>query len=55
VSVAKSSILFSPNTNVFVRAEMCEILHINTEAILDKYLGLSYLVGADVGDKPKRQ
>jgi hypothetical protein len=47
VSVAKSSIFFSPNINVLVRAEMCEILHINTEAISDKYLGLRALVGAD--------
>jgi hypothetical protein len=42
-----SSILFSPNTNVFTRAEICETLHINTEAISDKYLGLATLVGTD--------
>jgi hypothetical protein len=47
VSVAKSSIFFSPNTNVLVRAEICETLHINTEAISDKYLGLPALVGAE--------
>jgi hypothetical protein len=30
-----------------MRAEMCETLHINTEAISDKYLGLPALVGAN--------
>jgi hypothetical protein len=47
VSVAKSSIFFSPNTNVLVRADICEVLHIDTEALFDKYLGLPALVGAD--------
>jgi hypothetical protein len=47
VSVAKSSIFFSPNTNALMRAEICEALHINTEALSDKYLGLPALVGAD--------
>jgi hypothetical protein len=50
VSVAKSSIFFSPNTNVLVRADICEVLHIDTEALSDKYLGLSALVGADRSD-----
>jgi hypothetical protein len=50
VSLAKSSIYFSPNTNVLVRAEICETLHINTEALSDKYLGLPALVGADRSD-----
>jgi hypothetical protein len=46
VSVAKSSIYFSPNTDVNVKVDMCDILHIDTEAIYDKYLGLPALVGA---------
>jgi hypothetical protein len=50
VSLAKSSIYFSPNTNVVMRAEICETLHIDTEAISDKYLGLPALVGADRSD-----
>jgi hypothetical protein len=50
VSVAKSSIYFSPNTDVNVRVAMCDILHIDTEAISDKYLGLPALVGADRSD-----
>ncbi|XP_071676904.1 uncharacterized protein [Lolium perenne] len=50
VSLAKSSIFFSPNTNVLTRAEICEALHITTEAISDKYLGLPALVGADRSD-----
>jgi hypothetical protein len=47
VSVAKSSIFFSPNTNVDEKVEICNILNINTEALSDKYLGLPALVGAD--------
>ena len=50
VSLAKSSIFFSPNTHVILRAEICETLHIATEAISDKYLGLPALVGADRND-----
>jgi hypothetical protein len=50
VSLSKSSIFFSPNTNALLRAEICEELHINTEAISDKYLGLPALVGADQRD-----
>jgi hypothetical protein len=50
VSVAKSSIFFSPNTNALSRAEICETLHINTEALSYKYLGLPALVGADRSD-----
>jgi hypothetical protein len=30
VSLAKSSIFFSPNTNALTRAEICEALHIDT-------------------------
>jgi hypothetical protein len=50
VSLSKSSIFFSPNTNVLLRAEICEVLHIDNEALSDKYLGLSALVGADRSD-----
>jgi hypothetical protein len=46
VSLGKSSIFFSPNTNVLLRAKICQALHITTEAISDKYLGLPALVGA---------
>jgi hypothetical protein len=51
ISVAKSSIFFSPNTTVEVREDMCNILDINTEALSDKYLGLPALVGADRSDR----
>jgi hypothetical protein len=50
VSLAKSSIYFSPNTNALLRAEICSTLHIDTEALSDKYLGLPALVGADRSD-----
>jgi hypothetical protein len=50
VSLAKSSIFFSPNTNALLRAEICEALHIDTEALSDKYLGLPAPVGADRSD-----
>ena len=50
VSEAKSSIFFSPCTEVQVRAEVCSILNIMTEAITDKYLGLPPLVGIDRSD-----
>jgi hypothetical protein len=50
VSLSKSSIFFSPNTNVLMRAEICEALHIDMEALSDKYLGLPALVGADRSD-----
>jgi hypothetical protein len=49
VSLAKSSV-FSPNTNALLRSEICEALHIDTEALSDKYLGLPALVGADRSD-----
>jgi hypothetical protein len=32
ISVNKSSIYFSPNTNVEVKVDMCNTLNINTEA-----------------------
>jgi hypothetical protein len=47
VSVGKSSIFFSPNTDVNLKVDICNTLHINTEAISDKYLGLPAIVGAD--------
>jgi hypothetical protein len=50
VSLAKSSIFFSPNTNALLRSEICTMLHIDTEALSDKYLGLPALVGADRSD-----
>ena len=50
VSLPKSSIYFSPKTNALIRAEICEVLHIDTEALSDKYLGLPALVGADRSD-----
>lgn len=50
MSLEKSSVFFSPNTNSLLRAEICEALHIDTEALSDKYLGLSALVGADRSD-----
>jgi hypothetical protein len=49
-SLSKSSIFFSPNTNVMIRAEMCEALHIDTEALSDKYLGLPTIIGPDMSD-----
>ena len=33
-----------------MRAEICEALHIDTEALSDKYLGLPALVGAERSD-----
>jgi hypothetical protein len=50
VSLAKSSIFFSPNTHVLVRSDICEILHIDTEALSDKYLGLPAIIGANRSD-----
>jgi len=50
VSEAKSSIFFSTNTEVTVKAEVCESLNIMTESLSDKYLGLPVMVGADRSD-----
>jgi hypothetical protein len=50
VSLSKSSIFFSPNANALLRSEICATLHIDTEALSDKYLGLPALVGADISD-----
>ena len=50
VSLAKSSIFFSPNTNALTRARVCTALHIDTEASSDEYLGLPALVGDDRSD-----
>ena len=33
-----------------MRSEICQALHIDTEALSDKYLGLPVLVGADRSD-----
>ena len=50
MSVGKSSIFFSPNVNVHVRADMCAELNIMTEAVSDMYLGLLTMVGLDRSD-----
>ena len=50
VSEAKSSIFFSPCTEVQTRVEVCSVLNIMTEAITNKYLGLPPLVGVDRSD-----
>jgi hypothetical protein len=50
VSEAKSSIFFSPCTEIDMKVEVCNILNILTEAITDKYLGLPPLVGVDRSD-----
>ena len=39
VSEAKSSIFFSPTTDVNTRVVVCSVLNIMTEAMTDKYLG----------------
>ena len=50
VSESKCSIFFSENTNVAVKAEVCETLNIMTESLNDKYLGLPAMVGIDRSD-----
>ena len=50
VSVEKSSIFFSPSTDVNVKAHVCSILDIMTEALNDKYLGLPATLGIDKSD-----
>jgi hypothetical protein len=50
VSTAKSSIFFSPCTTVDVKADICVVLNIMTETIIDKYLGLPPLIGVDRSD-----
>jgi hypothetical protein len=50
VSTAKSTIFFSPNTEVAERESICVKLDIMTEALTDKYLGLPAMVGADRTD-----
>jgi hypothetical protein len=40
VSVAQSSIFLSPNTMVDMRIDICFHLHIENEALSDKYLRL---------------
>jgi hypothetical protein len=41
---------FNENTDVNVKAEVCESLNIVSESLNDKYLGLSALVGIDRSD-----
>lgn len=50
MSVAKSRIYFSPNTNVNVRLGICEELYVKYETLLDKYLDLLTLVGVECND-----
>jgi hypothetical protein len=50
VSLAKSSIYFSPNTNALLRDEICDTLHIDTAALSDKNLGLHAVGGAGRSD-----
>jgi hypothetical protein len=47
---AKSNIFFSENTEVTVKAEVCESLNIMIDSLSDKYLGLLALVGVDRSD-----
>lgn len=47
VSEAKCSIYFSPNTDVEIKAEVCQILNIMTESLSNKYLGLPAMIGVD--------
>ena len=41
---------FSPNTPATSRTEICQELHIDTEALSDKYLELPAMMGADRSD-----
>jgi hypothetical protein len=50
LSDAKSSIFFSPCTDVNTKVEVFSILNIMTEAITNKYLGLPPLVGLNRTD-----
>ncbi|GJM99300.1 hypothetical protein PR202_ga16389 [Eleusine coracana subsp. coracana] len=50
LSESKSSIFFSQNTVIEVKADDCVILNIMTESLTDKYLGLPTLVGTDRSD-----
>lgn len=50
VSVEKSSILFIPDTSGETREQIYTILDIMTEALSDRYLGLSANVGMDKTD-----
>ena len=51
VSEGKSSIFFSPNVDVELKAQVCEELNIMTEAISEKYLGLPSKTGLDRSDR----
>jgi ribonuclease HI len=50
VSDDKSSIFFSQNTDVEMKAEVCQILNVMTESLNDKYLGLPAMVGVERSD-----
>ena len=47
VSVDKSSIVFSPSKEVNMKVEICSSLRIMTEALSDKYLGVSRNLSLD--------
>lgn len=47
VSVEKSSVFFSPSTEVNVKVEVCSTLGNMTEALNDRYLGLPSTLGID--------
>jgi hypothetical protein len=50
VSDPKSSIFFSPNTKDAEKGAVCAALHIDSEALTEKYLGLPSHVGVDRSD-----
>jgi hypothetical protein len=50
ITVDESSIFFNPNTRVEKKVGICTTLEIMTEALMDKYLGLPAIVGADQSD-----
>jgi hypothetical protein len=50
VSKQKSSIFFGPNTLVKKREEICIVLDIMTEVLIDKYVCLPAIVGMDRSD-----
>jgi hypothetical protein len=50
VSDPKSSIYFSPNTGEENKLAVCTALHIEAEALTEKYLGLPSHVGVDRSD-----
>jgi hypothetical protein len=50
ISEGKSSIFFSGNTRVEVRADVCQVLNILTESLSDRCLGLPAMIGIDKSD-----